>query len=173
MEVVTRIKHKSLKERTTLDTTKGQEGMSRNLRSRAQCLCCQSTRKQQREKRERDSQKERQVAHRDRQTETRTRTRIHDVRACPTRHHICTVINSHISCFSTRPFFFLIEKVMFTFGFVMCPSLWCVCALIYFVCFFLEIEDVCVSQHICHAMLGRPISIGDTVHEDPGRTPSQ
>ena len=45
MEVVTRIKQKSLKERAKLNTTMCQEGMSGSLESRAQCpcLCCQST----------------------------------------------------------------------------------------------------------------------------------
>ena len=45
LEAVTRMKHKSLEERTKLDTTLCQEGMSGSLRSRAQCpcLCCQST----------------------------------------------------------------------------------------------------------------------------------
>ena len=45
MEVVTRIKHESLKERTKPDTTMCQEGMSGSLRSRVQCpyLYCQST----------------------------------------------------------------------------------------------------------------------------------
>ena len=43
--MVTRTKRKSLKERTKLDTTMCQEGMSGSPRSRAQCpyLCCQST----------------------------------------------------------------------------------------------------------------------------------
>ena len=39
MEAVTRNKHKSLKERTKLDTTMCQDGMTGSLRSRARCPC--------------------------------------------------------------------------------------------------------------------------------------
>ena len=50
---VSRMKHESLRARTKLNTTKCQEGMSRSLKSRAQCPClyCQSTKREERKRR--------------------------------------------------------------------------------------------------------------------------
>ena len=50
---VSRMKHESLRARTKLNTTKCQKGMSRSLKSRAQCPClyCQSTKREERKRR--------------------------------------------------------------------------------------------------------------------------